>query len=101
MSTDGGSSDTDLVANTASVTTTYAHTGLTAATTRHYRVSAINSGDATGPASNVATATTADAANPTAPDAPTSLTATASGPTIINLRWTAPSTNGGARITGY
>ncbi len=101
VSTDGGSSYTDLVANTASVTTTYAHTGLTAATTRHYRVRAINSGDTTGPASTVATATTADAPNPTAPDAPTSLTATASGPTIIILRWTAPSSNGGARITGY
>ena len=100
VSTDGGSSYTDLIANTASVTTTYAHTSLTAATTRHYRVSAINSVN-TGPASNVVTATTADALNPTAPGAPTSLTATASGPTIINLRWTAPSSNGGGRITGY
>ena len=32
----------DLVANTQSTATTYAHTGLNAAVTRHYRVSAIN-----------------------------------------------------------
>ena len=37
-----GSSWSDLVAATASTATTYAHTGLTAVTTRHYRVSAIN-----------------------------------------------------------
>ena len=37
-----GSNWSDLVANTNSTTTTYAHTGLQAATTRHYRVSAIN-----------------------------------------------------------
>ena len=36
-----------------------------------------------------------------APDAPTSLTATASGTTTINLSWTAPSNNGGTAITGY
>ncbi len=97
VSTDGNTF-TDLVASHP--TPPYAHTGLSAATTRHYRVSAINSVN-TGPASNVATATTADAANPTVPGAPTSLTATASGQTIINLRWTAPSSNGGGRITGY
>ena len=98
VSTDGGGTFTQLVESHP--TPPYAHTGLSAATTRHYRVSAINSVN-TGPVSNVAMATTADAANPTAPGAPTSLTATASGPTIINLRWTAPSSNGGARITGY
>ena len=42
VSPDGSSDWTDLVANTASTATTYAHTGLNAATTRHYRVSAIN-----------------------------------------------------------
>ncbi len=98
VSTDGGGTFTQLVASHS--TPPYAHTGLSAATTRHYRVSAINSVN-TGPVSNVATATTADAANPTMPGAPTSLTATASGQTIINLRWTAPSSNGGGRITGY
>ena len=42
-SSDGGTSGwTDLVANTSNTTTTYAHTGLTAGDTRHYRVSAIN-----------------------------------------------------------
>ena len=37
-----GSSWSDLVADTRSTATTYAHMGLIAATTRHYRVSAIN-----------------------------------------------------------
>ena len=48
---------TDLVANTGNAATSYSHTGLTAGTTRHYRVSAINSAG-TGPASNIATGTT-------------------------------------------
>ncbi len=47
-----GSSWSDLVANTRSTSASYSHTGLTAGTTRHYRVSAINSAG-TGPASNV------------------------------------------------
>ena len=46
-----GSSWSDLVANTHSTSTSYSHTGLTAGSTRHYRVSAINSAG-TGPASN-------------------------------------------------
>ena len=59
-----GSSWTDLVANTNSTSTSYSHTGLSAASTRHYRVSAINS-EGAGLASNTDSATT-DAA--TAPD---------------------------------
>ena len=96
VSSNGGSSWTNLVANTSNTTTTYAHTGLTAGTTRHYRVSAINA-NGTGDPSNVANATT----GATAPGAPTGLTATASGTTAINLSWSAPASTGGSAITGY
>ncbi len=58
VSDDSGTTWTDLVADTASTTTTYEHTGLAANTTRHYRVSAINSiGTGTTP-SDVVDATT-------------------------------------------
>ena len=83
------------MANTNNNTTSYSHTGLTAGTTRHYRVSAINS-VGTGTASSTANATT-----PTEPGAPTGLTATASGTSRINLTWTEPSDDGDASITGY
>ena len=96
-SSDGGTSWTDLVADTSNTTTTYAHTGLTAGETRHYRVSAINT-NGTGTASNVDSATTAATS---APGAPTGLTATASGTTQIDLSWTAPGSTGGSAITGY
>ncbi len=97
LSTNAGSNWSDLMANTGTTSTTYTHTGLLAATTYHYRISAINS-VGTGNPSNVDHATT-DAAS--APDAPTGLTATASGRTAINLSWTAPSDDGGGAITGY
>ena len=42
VSDNGGLTWSDLVANTRSSSRTYAHTGLTAGVTRHYRVSAIN-----------------------------------------------------------
>ena len=58
-----GLSWSDLVANTRNADTTYSHTGLAPASTRHYRVSAINSAG-TGPASNVANATTGVAPAP-------------------------------------
>ena len=95
-SPDGNSSWTTLEADTTSTRTTYPHTGLSGGTTRHYRVSAINSNGAGAP-SNVDGATTGT----TVPDAPTVLTATASGTTRINLSWTAPGSDGGSPVTGY
>ena len=91
VSSDGVSSWTDLVADTDNTNTAYGD-HFPAGTTRHYRVSAINS-VGTGAASNVATLTV--------PGAPTGLTATASGTTAINLAWTAPSNDGGSAISGY
>ena len=76
----------------------YSHTGLTAGTTRYYRVYARNA-KGLGAASNTANATTS-AATATAPGAPTGLTATASGQTTINLSWTAPTNTGGAAHYG-
>ncbi len=95
-SADGNAPWTDVVANTSNTTTSYSDTGLQPGQTRHYRVSAINSA-ATGAPSSGASATT----DAVAPDAPTSLSATASGPTRIDLLWTAPANDGGADITGY
>ena len=99
VSPNGTSNWTDRVANTNSTATTYAHTGLAAGDTRHYRVSAINA-NGTGNPSNVDNATTGTTAT-TVPGAPTSLTATASGSTRINLTWNAPASTGGSVITGY
>ena len=96
VSTDG-SSWSNLEADTRSTGTSYSHTGLSASSTHHYRVSAINSAG-TGPASDTDSATT-DAA--TKPGEPTGLTATADGQTEIDLSWTAPTDDGGADITGY
>ena len=57
VSDDDGTSWSDLVANTGTTTTSYSHTGLSASSTRHYRVSAIND-IGTGSASDVVDATT-------------------------------------------
>jgi len=96
-SADGGTNYSQIVTGWGSTSIT--HSGLSAGSARHYRVRAINS-EGYSAWSNTANATT-DAATATFPDAPTSLTATASGQTIINLSWTAPASDGGAAISGY
>ena len=65
--------------------------------TRHYRVRAeYSNGDYGTPA--FADATTAGTGFPGAPQ---NLSATAAGPSVINLDWDAPASNGGSAITGY
>ena len=96
VSEDAGSNWTDLAANTGVTETEYSHTGLDPASTRHYRVSAINE-IGTGNPSNVANATT----DATVPDPPTNLVANPSSPTQIDLTWVAPAYDGGAPVTGY
>ncbi len=96
VSSNGGNTWTTRVANTGNSLTRYEHKGLSPASTRHYRVYAINSAG-TGPASNVANATT----DATVPGAPQRLTATANGQSRIDLTWQAPTSDGGAEITGY
>ena len=96
VSENGGTTWTDLAADTGDTATTYTHSGLDPGTMRHYQVSAINTAG-TGTASNVARATT-DAAPP---EAPAGLSATASAPDQIDLAWSAPANDGGSAITGY
>ena len=96
VSADGGRSWEDLVGNTRTTATVYTHSGLAPASTRHYRVSAINR-VGVGDASRVAGSTT----DATVPDAPTGLVANDVTPTQIDLFWLAPAYNGGAPITGY
>ena len=96
VSTTSGTAWTVLRGNTGSISTSYTHLNLPPGSTRSYRVAAINS-QGTGPYSRTATATTRAAV----PDAPTNLTATASGQTQVILRWRGPLVDGGARITGY
>jgi tartrate-resistant acid phosphatase type 5 len=71
--------------------TTYANTGRPASTKYYYRVLAF-AGSVSTAFSNIATATTLDAAT-TRPNAPGSLTATALSPTQVKLTWSDNSTN--------
>ena len=67
-------------------------------TTYYFQVAAINS-LGTGTYASVFTATNAE--NATEPSAPTGLMATTVSATQIDLAWQAPTTTGGADITGY
>ncbi|MCY4171578.1 MAG: fibronectin type III domain-containing protein, partial [Bacteroidetes bacterium] len=66
---------------------TYSHTGLSAGTTRHYRVQSKNSAGTSTSWSNVAQATTLSGQ----PGPPTALRAVHDGPNRVILNWTAPS----------
>ena len=90
----------------AAIVTAYTHTGLLRATTRHYRVKAINAAG-TGAAS-ASTEFTSATTTMVAPGAPTGLAATAhdampgASSTQIDLAWTAPAAiEGVAAPTGY
>ena len=97
-----GSSWSDLVADTQSTATTYAHMGLDPATTRHYQVSAINAvgtSDASG-SDDATTATTPTNNAPTVANAILDQTATAG--TALNYAFPANTfadTNTGDTLT--
>ena len=71
---------------------------MTSGTTYYYRVIATN---AIGDSSPSNEASARPSAPSTVPSAPTGLTASAVSSTQINLKWTAPTNNGGSPITGY
>ncbi len=77
-------------------TTTYADTGLSAATTYSYTVAAR---DAAGNLSPDSTSVSVTLADTTAPTTPTGLTAAAAGSSGANLSWSASTDNVG--VTGY
>ncbi|MGI0004566.1 MAG: fibronectin type III domain-containing protein, partial [Candidatus Nitrosotenuis sp.] len=82
-----------VLANTT--TTTYQNTGLLGDFCYAYKVSALNSAGASA-ASNSASATTLSV-----PNAPTGLSVTPVSSSSLKLTWSAPSDNGGSKITGY
>jgi titin len=94
VSSNGGTSWTTLIADTASTTTSYSATGLSNGTTYAFRVSAINIngvGAVSSPAS---------AAPFTTPGQVPAITTTAGNAQVL-LSWTAPTTDGGGAISGY
>jgi chitodextrinase len=82
-----------------SATNTYADTSVQPATGYSYYATAYDAAGNASTASNTATATTPAVSDTTPPSAPTGLVATVSGPTEVDLSWTASTDNVG--VTGY
>src|SRR3989441_4026059 len=81
------------------VSTSFADTGLSAATTYSYTVAARDAAGNISPNSASVSVTTASAADTTPPSTPTGLTGAAAGSTGANLSWSASTDNVG--VTGY
>src|SRR5204863_235890 len=82
-----------------SATTSFADTGLSAATTYTYTVAARDAAGNISPDSTSVSVTTASAADTTPPSTPTGLSAAVAGSTGANLLWSASTDNVG--VTGY
>src|SRR5882762_9951499 len=80
-------------------TTSFANTGLSAATTYSYTVAARDAAGNISPDSASVNVTTASAADMTPPTTPTGLSAAVAGSTGANLSWSASTDNVG--VTGY
>ena len=95
-----GSTWTTLVPNARPGSLTYSHTALSAGSTWHYRVAAINSAGV-GPWPNVATASTVSPVTPQVPGPPVNPAATPEGTTSIRLTWGPPASDGNDAVSGY
>ena len=100
QSSEDGSTWATLVANARPGILTYSHTALSAGSTWHYRVAAINS-VGQGPWSNVATASTESPVTPQVPGPPINPAATAEGSTSIRLTWRPPASSGSSAVSRY
>ena len=100
QASEDGSTWATLVANAHPGILTYSHTALSAGSTWHYRVAAINSAGL-GTWSNVATASTESPVTPQAPGPPVNPAATAEGSTSIRLTWRPPASTGSSAVSGY
>ena len=83
--------------NTSATETEYRHSGLPVGATRHYEVRALYSDGTLGPPAYTNATTVATGI----PGAPQNLRATAAGPTVIDVDWDAPASDGGSPITSY
>ena len=94
-----GSTCTNFAQVGAPTGTTFTNTGLNGATAYSYAVKAIDAAGNLSAYSTTFVITTPAGADTTPPSAPSGVTATASGSSIINLSWTASTDNVG--VTGY
>ncbi len=85
--------------STTATTTSKSVTGLTAATSYEFKVTAKNTAGESADSTTSSSVTTGS--GPTAPETPTAVTTGSATPTTIALSWTAPSNDGGSAITGY
>ena len=83
--------------NTSATETGYRHEGLPVGATLHYEVKALYSDGTLGPPAYANATTVATGI----PGAPQNLRATAAGPTVIDVDWDAPASDGGNPITSY